>query len=50
VFLKIPPSLDAFTCPEFIKGEPYIGMPIRPLFRTENPTYTILDVSWIPKN
>lgn len=33
---------------EFGEGEPYIGMPIRPVFRTERPTRTILDLSWIP--
>ncbi|MDP3963988.1 MAG: hypothetical protein Q8Q39_05865 [bacterium] len=33
---------------EFGEGEPYIGMPIKPAFRTENPTYSILDVSWVP--
>lgn len=33
---------------EFGEGEPYIGQPIKPVFRTENPTYTILDLSWVP--
>ncbi len=33
---------------EFGEGEPYIGMPIRPVFNTEHPTYTILDKSWVP--
>jgi uncharacterized OB-fold protein len=33
---------------EFGKGEPYIRMPVKPVFRTENPTYTILDISWVP--
>ena len=33
---------------EFGDGEPYIGMPVRPVFRTEQPTRTILDLSWIP--
>ena len=33
---------------EFGDGEPYIGMPVRPVFRKENPTYTILDLSWVP--
>jgi hypothetical protein len=23
-------------------------MKVKPVFRTENPTYTILDVSWVP--
>jgi len=35
---------------EFAEDEPYIGMPIKPRFRTENPTYTILDISWVPKD
>lgn len=34
---------------EFGEGEPYIGMPIRPVFNKKNPTFTILDISWIPK-
>ncbi|PIR69305.1 MAG: hypothetical protein COU47_04405 [Candidatus Niyogibacteria bacterium CG10_big_fil_rev_8_21_14_0_10_46_36] len=33
---------------EFGENEPYIGMPIKPVFRRENPTYTILDIAWIP--
>lgn len=33
---------------EFGEGEPYIGMLVRPVFRTENPTRTILDLSWVP--
>ncbi len=33
---------------EFGEDEPYIGMPVRAVFRTKNPTYTILDVSWVP--
>jgi uncharacterized OB-fold protein len=33
---------------EFGEGEPCIGMPVHPVFRTENPTYSILDVSWVP--
>lgn len=33
---------------EFAEGEPYIGMPVRPVFRTEHPTRTILDLSWVP--
>jgi len=30
-------------------GEPFIGMEVVPIFQTENPTYTILDLSWVPK-
>lgn len=33
---------------EFGEGEPYIGMPVKPIFRIKNPTYTILDLSWVP--
>jgi len=29
-------------------GEPEIGMAIMPIFKTVNPTYTILDLSWVP--
>lgn len=43
------------TCTKFMsymsecgEGEPYIGMPVRPAFNTKDPTYTILDVSWVP--
>lgn len=33
---------------EYREGEPYIGQRVRPVFRTENPTRTILDISWVP--
>lgn len=33
---------------EFGEGEPHIGMPVRPVFNTEHPTYSILDISWVP--
>ncbi|MCL5734102.1 MAG: hypothetical protein M1274_00690 [Actinobacteria bacterium] len=29
-------------------GEPVIGMRVRPVFKVFNPTYTILDLSWVP--
>jgi uncharacterized OB-fold protein len=29
-------------------GEPDIGMKVAPIFRTQNPTSTILDLSWVP--
>ncbi|OGZ05589.1 MAG: hypothetical protein A3C13_00165 [Candidatus Lloydbacteria bacterium RIFCSPHIGHO2_02_FULL_50_11] len=35
---------------KFGDGEPYIGMPVRPVFRTRKPTYTILDISWVPRD
>lgn len=34
----------------YLKGaEPQIGLKIEPRFRTANPTYTILDLYWVPK-
>ena len=33
---------------EFGEGEPYIGMRVKPVFRTENTTFSILDISWVP--
>jgi uncharacterized protein len=30
------------------KSEPQIGMAVRPVFNTKNPTYTILDLAWEP--
>jgi len=30
------------------EGEPEIGMPIKAVFNTENPTNTILDLAWVP--
>lgn len=33
---------------KFAEDEPYIGMPIKPVFRKKIPTYTILDLSWVP--
>ena len=30
-------------------GEPEIGMRVVPIFNTKNPTYTILDLSWVPE-
>lgn len=32
---------------EFGEGEPYVGMPVRPVFEMKNPTHTILDLSWV---
>ena len=31
------------------KGEPKIGMEVVPIFKKKDPTYTILDFSWVPK-
>ena len=30
------------------EGTPEIGMPVRAWFRREDPTYTILDLAWVP--
>ncbi len=30
------------------EGEPKIGMPIKAVFNTRNPTNTILDLAWVP--
>jgi uncharacterized protein len=30
-------------------GEPEIGMSVVPIFKRVNPTYTILDLSWVPE-
>ena len=32
-----------------VKGDPKIGMKVLPIFQTLNPTYTILDLAWVPK-
>ena len=31
-----------------LMGEPHIGMRVQPVFKYYNPTYTILDLSWVP--
>jgi len=31
------------------KGDPEIGMRVVPIFKRINPTYTILDLSWVPE-
>ncbi|MBC8213661.1 MAG: hypothetical protein ISR90_01330 [Candidatus Marinimicrobia bacterium] len=30
-------------------GEPRMGMKVVPIFQTKNPTFTILDLSWVPE-
>lgn len=30
-------------------GKPKIGMRVLPIFQTKNPTFTILDLAWVPK-
>ena len=29
-------------------GKPEMGMPVKAVFNTENPTHTILDLAWVP--
>jgi len=50
ISIEIPRVMTKFMSylSEFGKGEPYIGMPVKPVFRTKDPTYTILDISWVP--
>jgi len=40
------------VCTKFMsylkEGKPEIGMPIKAVFNTGNPTHTILDVAWVP--
>ncbi|PKL37758.1 MAG: hypothetical protein CVV44_15580 [Spirochaetae bacterium HGW-Spirochaetae-1] len=31
------------------KGDPSMGMRVVPIFKTTNPTYTIMDLSWVPE-
>ena len=52
ISVKIPGVCTKFMSylSEFGEGEPYIGMPVRPVFNTEKPTYTIIDISWIPRD
>src|SRR3989344_921876 len=50
ISLEIPGVCTKFMSylSEFGEGEPYIGMPVKPVFRTKDPTSTILDISWVP--
>lgn len=52
ISLEIPgvcTKLMSYLC-EFGEGELHIGMRVKPIFRTENPTFSILDLSWVPVN
>ena len=44
-FDGVPTILMSYLC----IGEPEIGMRVVPIFRTVDPTYTILDLSWVPE-
>lgn len=50
ISLEIPGVYTKFMSylSEYGEGEPYIGMKVKPKFRTKKPTYTILDISWVP--
>ena len=43
-FENVPTILFSYL----LVGEPVIGMRVRPVFKVYNPTYTILDLSWVP--
>jgi len=50
ISLEIPKVRTRFMSylSKFAEDEPYIGMPVKPVFRKKISTYTILDVSWVP--
>ena len=40
----------SFSLMEYLSvGEPGIGMKVVPIFNTTKPSYTILDLSWVPE-
>jgi uncharacterized OB-fold protein len=43
-FKDVPTILFSYL----LLGEPHIGLRVRPVFKVFNPTYTILDLSWVP--
>jgi uncharacterized OB-fold protein len=43
-FDGVPTILMSYLC----LGEPAFGMKVVPIFKTTGPTYTILDLSWVP--
>jgi uncharacterized OB-fold protein len=43
-FENVPTILFSYL----LLGEPQIGMRVLPVFKIFNPTYTILDLSWVP--
>ncbi|MFH1059930.1 MAG: hypothetical protein V1797_14795 [Pseudomonadota bacterium] len=44
------PGVDTIFKGYLEYGKPYIGMPVVAKFRTDKPTYTILDICWAPKD
>ncbi len=44
-FEGVPTILMSYLC----LGEPKMGMRVVPIFQKKSPTYTILDLSWVPE-
>jgi uncharacterized OB-fold protein len=44
-FDGVPTILMSYLC----IGEPKMGLRVTPIFKKVNPTYTILDLSWVPE-
>ena len=42
-------GIDTILMSYLSLGEPRIGMEVVPIFRTQDPTFTILDLSWVPR-
>ena len=52
--LEVPLVVDAnassLLAQQIVRGaKPEIGLPIKPIFETRNPTFTILDLAWAPR-
>ncbi len=41
-------GVDTILMSYLSKGDPEIGMKVVPIFQTKDPTFTILDLSWVP--
>lgn len=41
-------GVDTILMGYFSVGEPEIGMKVLPIFKTKDPSYTILDLAWVP--
>ncbi len=42
-------GIDTILMSYLSLGEPSIGLEVVPIFRAQDPTFTILDLSWVPK-
>jgi uncharacterized OB-fold protein len=42
-------GIDTILMSYLATGEPRIGMEVVPVFQKQSPSYTILDLSWVPK-